>query len=93
MVRCFRRKGESIPNGWGADKHGNETNIPSEVMDGGGLLPLGGNEMSSGYKGELFCHNKPPGGKFDASLFVDFSTRGLRPRRFHPRSLVALKQY
>ena len=47
---CFR-KGEEIPNGWGADKEGNETNNPSEVLSGGGLLPLGGSEISGGYKG------------------------------------------
>lgn len=39
-----------------------ETHNPREVIDGGGLLPLGGSELSSGYKGyglammvEIFC--------------------------------------
>ena len=43
-----------MPDGWGADKHGNQTNDPAEVLDGGGLLPLGGSEISGGYKGIVF---------------------------------------
>ena len=38
------------------------TDDPHEVLDGGGLLPLGGGELTSGYKGyglammvEIFC--------------------------------------
>lgn len=45
------RKGISIPNGWGADSNGKETNDPAKVLEGGGLLPLGGAEESGGYKG------------------------------------------
>lgn len=45
------RKGIPIPNGWGADSNGKQTNTPSEVLNGGGLLPLGGTEESGGYKG------------------------------------------
>jgi LDH2 family malate/lactate/ureidoglycolate dehydrogenase len=55
-------KNEKIPSGWGADASGKETHIPDEVTNGGGLLPLGGSELSSGYKGyglamlvEIFC--------------------------------------
>eukprot|EP00914_Ancora_sagittata_P010682 GHVO01020770.1.p1 GENE.GHVO01020770.1~~GHVO01020770.1.p1 ORF type:complete len:377 (+),score=40.51 GHVO01020770.1:77-1207(+) len=51
-----------IPKGWGADEHGKETQNPAEVTRSGGLLPLGGEEQSSGYKGyglamlvEIFC--------------------------------------
>ena len=39
-----------IPKGWGLDKDGKETTTPGEVLDGGGLMPLGGSEESSGYK-------------------------------------------
>lgn len=48
---CFYRKGVDIPLGWGSDKNGKVTSNPSEVLDGGGLLPLGGVESTSGYKG------------------------------------------
>ncbi|XP_039253952.2 putative oxidoreductase YjmC isoform X2 [Styela clava] len=50
-VEINHRKGIPIPNGWGADPNGRETNEPSEVLNGGGLLPLGGAEESGGYKG------------------------------------------
>lgn len=50
-VELHKRKGIQIPNGWGADSNGKETNDPSQVLNGGGLLPLGGAEESGGYKG------------------------------------------
>ena len=40
-----------MPRGWGADTNGNETDVPSTVLNDGGLLPLGGCEESGGYKG------------------------------------------
>ncbi|XP_060073877.1 uncharacterized oxidoreductase YjmC-like [Ylistrum balloti] len=53
------RKGEPMPSGWALDKSGKETHEPSQYA---GLLPLGGTEQSSGYKGyglammvEVFC--------------------------------------
>ncbi|KAK3108158.1 hypothetical protein FSP39_002186 [Pinctada imbricata] len=53
------RKGEDMPSGWALDKDGKETHKPKEYA---GLLPLGGAEQSSGYKGfglammvEIFC--------------------------------------
>jgi len=55
-------KKEKIPSGWGADSEGKECHDPEKVVSGGGLLPLGGSEVSSGYKGyglamlvEIFC--------------------------------------
>ncbi|XP_062588864.1 uncharacterized oxidoreductase YjmC-like [Saccostrea cucullata] len=47
-IELQERKGESMPNGWAIDKEGKETNDPSAYA---GLLPLGGSEESSGYKG------------------------------------------
>ncbi|XP_071494760.1 uncharacterized oxidoreductase YjmC-like [Diadema antillarum] len=51
-----------IPNGWGCDATGRESNDPKSVIAGGGLLPLGGSEISGGYKGyglammvDIFC--------------------------------------
>ncbi|XP_076315044.1 uncharacterized protein LOC143227487 [Tachypleus tridentatus] len=56
------RKRESIPEGWGMNSEGKITTDPKEVLNGGSLLPLGGAEHTSGYKGyglammvEVFC--------------------------------------
>jgi LDH2 family malate/lactate/ureidoglycolate dehydrogenase len=72
QVELAHRKGVSIPNGWGVNADGKETNVPAEVLEGGGLLPLGGVELTSGYKGygawALTCqsirrsHTSPPPG-------------------------------
>jgi len=50
-IELQKRKGDKMPRGWGADRHGNETDEPGEVLEGGGLLPLGGAEECGGYKG------------------------------------------
>lgn len=50
-IELQKRKGATMPRGWGADKDGNETDDPGLVLNGGGLLPLGGSEESGGYKG------------------------------------------
>lgn len=56
------RKNQLIPEGWGVDKDGKVTTNPKEVLSGGALLPLGGDEATGGYKGyglammsEIFC--------------------------------------
>ncbi|XP_014680662.1 PREDICTED: uncharacterized oxidoreductase YjmC-like [Priapulus caudatus] len=62
-IELQHRKGLPIPNGWGVDSEGKEVNDPEKVLGSkGGLLPLGGTEISSGYKGyglgmmvEVFC--------------------------------------
>jgi LDH2 family malate/lactate/ureidoglycolate dehydrogenase len=61
-VEMQRRKEEPIPAGWAVDSNGKETLDPNDVYKDGGLLPLGGLEMNSGYKGyglammvELMC--------------------------------------
>lgn len=50
-IELADRKGEQIHRGWGADGQGKETTNPKEVLSHGGLLPLGGTEISGGYKG------------------------------------------
>ncbi|XP_064617592.1 uncharacterized oxidoreductase YjmC-like isoform X2 [Liolophura sinensis] len=50
-VEISGRKGQPIPPGWGVDSSGQETFNPEEVLHGGGLLPLGGLELTGGYKG------------------------------------------
>ncbi|TFH10128.1 MAG: Ldh family oxidoreductase [Candidatus Atribacteria bacterium] len=50
-VTVYHESGETIPVGWGMDKDGNLTEFPDAVLDGGALLPLGGNDIMRGYKG------------------------------------------
>ncbi|CAD5212063.1 unnamed protein product [Bursaphelenchus xylophilus] len=62
-VELAKTKGfDKIPEGWGADVHGNPTRIPDDVLNGGGLVSLGGSEERGSYKGtglgmmvEMFC--------------------------------------
>ncbi|XP_034031893.1 uncharacterized oxidoreductase YjmC-like isoform X1 [Thalassophryne amazonica] len=61
-VELHERRGDSIPEGWGCDAQGNLTTDPKKVLNGGGLVPIGGNEATGGYKGyglgmmvEVFC--------------------------------------
>uniref|UniRef100_A0A1I7T165 Malate dehydrogenase n=2 Tax=Caenorhabditis tropicalis TaxID=1561998 RepID=A0A1I7T165_9PELO len=61
-VELAARKENPVPLSWGVGAGGKETTDPSKVLNGGGLLPLGGVEVSGGYKGyglssmiEIFC--------------------------------------
>ncbi|XP_076030052.1 putative oxidoreductase YjmC [Oratosquilla oratoria] len=60
-IEVQRRKEEPIPEGWAIDKKGQMTTNAAEGMNGA-LMPLGGPEIQSGYKGyglgmlvEIFC--------------------------------------
>jgi L-2-hydroxycarboxylate dehydrogenase (NAD+) len=44
------RRRQSLAEGWAVDKHGRPTVSPEEGLEGG-LLPLGGPSITSGYKG------------------------------------------
>ncbi|PAV84594.1 hypothetical protein WR25_04299 [Diploscapter pachys] len=50
-----KRGGKKIPPSWGVDKNGRETFDPKVVLNGGGLQPLGGSEITGGYKGTGLC--------------------------------------
>lgn len=50
-IEVYRRRGEEVPFGWGADADGHPTTDPDRIMEGGGLMPLGGPAASGGYKG------------------------------------------
>ncbi|KAJ8417015.1 hypothetical protein AAFF_G00282420 [Aldrovandia affinis] len=61
-VELHQRHGDNIPEGWGCDSQGQLTTDPGKVLNGGGLVPLGGSEETGGYKGyglglmvEVFC--------------------------------------
>lgn len=60
-IEVERRKEKPIPEGWALDKEGQPTTNANEGMQGA-LMPLGGTELHSGYKGyglgmlvEVFC--------------------------------------
>lgn len=57
-----KRKNEPIPEGWAQDKEGRPTTSTEEAYKSACLMPLGGSELTSGYKGyglgvlvEIFC--------------------------------------
>ncbi|KAF5303725.1 hypothetical protein FQR65_LT00869 [Abscondita terminalis] len=61
-VEMHKRRNEPIPHGWAQDKNGRSITDPFEAYDAGFLMPLGGLESNSGYKGyglamlvEIFC--------------------------------------
>ncbi|XP_067649113.1 uncharacterized oxidoreductase YjmC-like [Haliotis asinina] len=61
-VEMKHRLGQDLPHGWGVDETGKASTDTHRVLHQGGLLPLGGTEDTSGYKGfglammvEIFC--------------------------------------
>uniref|UniRef100_A0A3P8S5V6 Malate dehydrogenase n=1 Tax=Amphiprion percula TaxID=161767 RepID=A0A3P8S5V6_AMPPE len=61
-IELHERRKDPIPEGWGCDPQGKLTTDPKKVLTGGGLVPIGGNEDTGGYKGyglgmmvEVFC--------------------------------------
>ncbi|XP_041054076.1 uncharacterized oxidoreductase YjmC-like isoform X1 [Carcharodon carcharias] len=50
-IEVQQRREEKVPVGWGCDSSGKETTDPEQILKGGGLVPLGGSEATSGYKG------------------------------------------
>lgn len=50
-VEIQRRKNEPIPKGWAIDANGEVTTDANVAFTAGSLLPLGGAEETSGYKG------------------------------------------
>jgi L-2-hydroxycarboxylate dehydrogenase (NAD+) len=45
------RKGDAIPHGWAIDANGRVTTNPSEMIEGGAMLPLGSERELGGHKG------------------------------------------
>jgi len=50
-IEVLKRKEQRAPDGWGADRDGLPTDDPIEILECGGLFPLGGTADTSGYKG------------------------------------------
>ncbi|PIO59010.1 malate/L-lactate dehydrogenase [Teladorsagia circumcincta] len=45
-VEIAKRKGDKVPETWGVAKGGKVSTDAEEIMTGGGLLPIGGGEIS-----------------------------------------------
>ncbi len=84
-------RGQDIPEGWILDKDGNPTTDPTQLRQGGALLPLGGSE---GYKGtglavivEILCGLltglgfgvEPSGRHNDGCFMAVFNVAAFRP--------------
>ena len=41
-VALAKKNGDSVPLGWGLDSKGKPTTDPSDILDGGSMLPMGG---------------------------------------------------
>jgi LDH2 family malate/lactate/ureidoglycolate dehydrogenase len=50
-IEMARRRGQSIPQGWGIDNQGRGTTNPDDIVAGGALLPLGSDRERGGHKG------------------------------------------
>lgn len=50
-IEIQRRKGAPVPQGWAQGPDGNPTTDANVAFDTGCLMPLGGTEINSGYKG------------------------------------------
>ena len=50
-IEIALRKNASVPQGWIVDKHGQQTNDPQQMIDGGAQLPLGSDREMGGHKG------------------------------------------
>jgi LDH2 family malate/lactate/ureidoglycolate dehydrogenase len=52
-IQLYEKKKEEIPVGWGVDEEGRVTTDPTKIKPGGhgALLPLGGMDITAGYKG------------------------------------------
>ena len=48
-LRVAIAEGKPVPLGWILDKHGQPTTNPSDLFDGGSMLPLGGDQAHKGY--------------------------------------------
>ena len=50
-ITVYDKAGKPLPEGWGINGQGTVTTNPSEVLQGGALMPLGGIDLMRGYKG------------------------------------------
>jgi LDH2 family malate/lactate/ureidoglycolate dehydrogenase len=52
-IEIALRAGKPIPEGWAVDRDGRPATLPQQMIEGGALVPLGGDRDHGGHKG--FC--------------------------------------
>jgi LDH2 family malate/lactate/ureidoglycolate dehydrogenase len=50
-IEMAQRAGKAIPEGWAVDRDGRAATRPEQMIDGGALVPLGGDRDHGGHKG------------------------------------------
>src|SRR5262245_978038 len=50
-IEIAQRAGKEIPTGWAVDREGRAATRPEQMIDGGALVPLGGDRDHGGHKG------------------------------------------
>ncbi len=98
-------RGEQIPLGWVVDSDGKDTTDPTQLRQGGALLPLGGTE---GYKGsglaamvEILCGLltglgfgvEPTGRHNDGCFIAVFNVAAFRPLADFKQEVAAFARY
>ncbi|HEX8969261.1 MAG TPA: Ldh family oxidoreductase, partial [Chloroflexota bacterium] len=98
-------RGEPVPLGWIVDRHGRPTSDPTQLRQGGALLPLGGAE---GYKGsglavivEILCGLltglgfgiDPTGRHNDGCFMAVFNVAAFRPIAEFKREVAEFARY
>ncbi len=90
-VMLAAARGTTIPTGWVIDKDGNDTTNPTDINDGGVLLPLGGDigykgyglatmvEIFSGLLTGLGFGIEPTGRHNDGCFMAVFNVEAFRP--------------
>lgn len=59
QVELHDRRGDSIPEGWGCDAQGKLSTDPKKVLNGGGLVPIGGSEATGGSRADTCLQHSP----------------------------------
>ncbi len=98
-------RGTSVPEGWIIDKDGNPSTNPSDLRQGGAVLPLGGPEGHKGYglsvmieifsgilTGLGFGHD-PSGRHNDGCFMAAFKVEAFRPLDDFKKEVTEFAQY
>ena len=98
-------RGKSVPEGWIIDKDGNPSTDPTDLKNGGAVLPLGGPEGHKGYglsvmieifsgilTGLGFGHD-PSGRHNDGCFMAAFKVDAFRPLEEFKQEVTELAQY
>ena len=98
-------RGTSVPEGWIIDKDGNSSTDPSDLRNGGAVLPLGGPEGHKGYglsvmveilsgilTGLGFGHD-PSGRHNDGCFLAAFNVDAFRPVEDFKQEVTEFAQY